>query len=530
MSGRSLQSPASQYHELSSGPDLLRFSNGEDPWDSNSEFPPVSQSSVGYSPASDQGRPRWNAGPSSKSAIGISQRRLGRTGPNASPRSLPASAGRRSSFHDPQPYGHLRLSTIRSIEQPGPDITGRGSVDLGSPRPESAVSSAAPSAMWDELDEMKSRILKLELTGKLAPSSQDALSWTPERPRTSGTTATPSSSSPKHRRKASNLSRTTTAASPIQTSLQSALAGGKHVLGNDVYKSLEATVADALALSAMSSGNPSGGVMTVNSKDTKGNADSLCRNLTALCLSLSEERIERQRSNRDEDSPTLVQVGESPTAPSQRRGGRPQEGNSRRSSVTRGDSFKSSRTRNSANDGPPVSYSNSRRNYSPEPQSPASRLSTPSRVKRPTWLVSEGQNLHRRSNSTAMTDSNASKSAYRVSRQSSSYDSEAQSVAASQPSPMSPSLQQPKHAMSHRTSLSQPGTPSRKSLIATTPRTPPTPHSGTQTVFHTPRYISSETDDSPPAGSVPREKQPESKLPAPSSRLGMSYTPQYSRT
>lgn len=67
---------------------------------------------------------------------------------------------------------------------------------------ESTMSTTAPSTVWDELDELKSRIRKLELTGKLPSSSAAAMS-TEERPQTATTTVTTMSSSPKHG-KASN--------------------------------------------------------------------------------------------------------------------------------------------------------------------------------------------------------------------------------------------------------------------------------------------------------------------------------------
>lgn len=72
---------------------------------------------------------------------------------------------------------------------------------------ESTMSTTAPSTVWDELDDLKSRIRKLELTGKLPSSSAAAMSsMAGERPRTATTTVTTVSSSPKHKQKASSNS------------------------------------------------------------------------------------------------------------------------------------------------------------------------------------------------------------------------------------------------------------------------------------------------------------------------------------
>src|SRR2546423_2029168 len=64
---------------------------------------------------------------------------------------------------------------------------------------DSTISTTAPSTVWDELDDLKSRIKKLELTGKLPSSSAAARSSaTGERHRTATTNATTLSTSPKH--------------------------------------------------------------------------------------------------------------------------------------------------------------------------------------------------------------------------------------------------------------------------------------------------------------------------------------------
>jgi len=66
---------------------------------------------------------------------------------------------------------------------------------------ESTVSTTAPSTVWDELEDLKSRIHRLELTGKLPATSGAAMSHASnERPATATTTVTTMSSSPKRGR------------------------------------------------------------------------------------------------------------------------------------------------------------------------------------------------------------------------------------------------------------------------------------------------------------------------------------------
>ncbi|ORY70123.1 uncharacterized protein BCR38DRAFT_326911, partial [Pseudomassariella vexata] len=169
---------------------------------------------------------------------------------------------------------------------------------------DSSASTAAPSTVWDELDDMKSRIHRLELTGKLPATSGAAISRaTEERPPTATTNATTMSASPK-RGSGSAVQQTdvvSTASSqreghPI---LQSALNKSKPFLGSDIYSALETAATDALALAAMigPAGQPgpiSSGASNIGSggnitdRQLRRKADSICRSLTELCLALSE--------------------------------------------------------------------------------------------------------------------------------------------------------------------------------------------------------------------------------------------------
>ncbi|CZR54455.1 uncharacterized protein PAC_04339 [Phialocephala subalpina] len=175
---------------------------------------------------------------------------------------------------------------------------------------ESTVSTTAPSTVWDELDELKSRIHRLELTGKLPPTSGAAMSRaSADRPPTATTTITTVSSSPK-RGRGNSISPVEAPAvaekAPAEAHplLHAALAKTKALLSEEVYKTLEATAADALTISAMmgTSGQPgpiSSSQSTVgvpnagvSDRQVRRKVDSMCRSLTELCLALSENKIE----------------------------------------------------------------------------------------------------------------------------------------------------------------------------------------------------------------------------------------------
>lgn len=246
-----------------------------------------------------------------RSTIGAPRSRLTRTSPETSPRSPSVNGERRASLHEARLHRHSGLSTIRSSRQPSAsEATERVRGETDKPRAdgtESTLSTTAPSTVWDELDDLKSRIRKLELTGKLPPSSQAAISGVSnERPRTAATTITALSTSPRHHRKASTPSIDTDNASQsqVQPVLQSALAKAKTVLNSDVYAALEATITDALTLSTMLGVNtaPSGTVSVANGgynasdRHARRKADSVCRGLTELCLALTDEELKKNRS------------------------------------------------------------------------------------------------------------------------------------------------------------------------------------------------------------------------------------------
>ena len=155
---------------------------------------------------------------------------------------------------------------------------------------ESTISTTAPSTVWDELDDLKSRIKKLELTGKLPPSSAAAMSTIAgERPRTATTNATTMSASPKHAK--ASTSPVDSAIDGIPSSvhplLHEALIKVKPVISQEVYQKLTASASDALQLASMM--RNSNGLASATERQIRRRADSICRGLTELAIALSSE-------------------------------------------------------------------------------------------------------------------------------------------------------------------------------------------------------------------------------------------------
>lgn len=207
--------------------------------------------------------------------------------------------------------GHSRSSSVRQPTGLSKSFNASPSVSKGgetSHAPgghheasESSNSTAAPSTVWDELDELKSRIHRLELTGKMPKTSGAAISRTSdERPPTAGTGATTISGSPK--RAQTEVVSTTSSHREAQPILKSALSKTKAFVNADVYDAIEAAASDALSLSQMmgppgqagpiSSGAStigSGAPNTVTDRQLRKKAESICRSLTELCLALTDQ-------------------------------------------------------------------------------------------------------------------------------------------------------------------------------------------------------------------------------------------------
>ncbi|KAJ5038393.1 uncharacterized protein L3040_007256 [Drepanopeziza brunnea f. sp. 'multigermtubi'] len=247
---------------------------------------------------------------------------------NVVPRSTPRGSGAREISPEQTPYSNDRRSipdatqlsrpsyrqanmsfAIPRIYNSSPLVSRTTDMHGGSETPraaegtESTISTTAPSTVWDELEDLKSRIHRLELTGKLPSTSGAAMSRAShDRPPTA-TTVTTMSSSPKQRGRGNSISPVEPAAQPsppeIHPLLHAALAKSKHLLSSEVYKALEAAATDALAISSMMgvSGQPgpistsqstTGGTSSVSDRQVRRKADSMCRSLTELCLALSE--------------------------------------------------------------------------------------------------------------------------------------------------------------------------------------------------------------------------------------------------
>lgn len=168
---------------------------------------------------------------------------------------------------------------------------------------ESTASTTAPSTVWDELDDLKSRINRLELTGKLPPTSGAAVARLSEnRPATATTTVTTASLSPKRHNQvhADECSTATSTQRELQPLLQQALEKSRHLLGPEVFQALESAAHDAMGLSSMMGlpGQPGpissgasgvGPANTVTDRQLRRKADSVCRSLTELCIALNED-------------------------------------------------------------------------------------------------------------------------------------------------------------------------------------------------------------------------------------------------
>ncbi|KAM0706690.1 hypothetical protein Q7P35_006019 [Cladosporium inversicolor] len=238
--------------------------------------------------------------------------------PEKSPE-LPTFGRRRPSFgYPPSTSRNKRHSGISAKPQgsDGESPATSSETKQSAAESDSADSQTAPSTVWDELDDLKSRIKKLELTGKIPSTSNAAVTGggaSSDRPRTATTAPTTINSSPKQDRKqdqdaaagAQNSkppTPTSLTLADIHPTLHVALAKAKALLSATLYRSLEATAMDALQLVAMTgSAGPQGTTfsaasiingVTVSDRHIRRKADMMCRNLTDLCLALCEGKHE----------------------------------------------------------------------------------------------------------------------------------------------------------------------------------------------------------------------------------------------
>ncbi|KAK4863575.1 hypothetical protein LT330_002353 [Penicillium expansum] len=579
-SSQSLRSPAT---EQTPSPDQ-RYSNIDSPLHFQNDSPTAPYSSI-HTPASsahpldDSNRFRYSSlGSGARSVVGVPRSRFSRTSPETSPRAPSAAEEkeRRASLNDPRINRHSGLSTIRSSRQPsGSEVTGRPRADTERSRPdgtESTLSTTAPSTVWDELDDLKDRIKKLEVTGKLPPSSSAAM-YTPtnERPRTANTAITTLSSSPKRRRNTS-VSAADTEQSPVHPILQSALAKAKDVLSGDVYTSLEATITDALNLSTALGVNaaPSGTFSVVNGgytspeRHARRKADSVCRSLTELCLALTDEQLKSAQPSSSRETGVQPQLSNSmgvdarmsiPTY--QRNGNLEPEGVERRHSTNRISSRLDARRASMVNASPgnttDVKQSPTQ---SPGMSNPASRLNRMSSSLRSRRLTigeesGETENPLSRSVSRANTEIGTPLPAqaippprqrfsqgHTLSRSISGVQQDQSGIAYSPRSPQYQSQYQPSQLPQPQVQSSVPRTPTlssslsfRRSYMNPATYTPATSRSniqaGSRRYGLTPSFSSNNIQVSPVEESLrsPQMEPSQTRISTPSSKVATSYTP-----
>lgn len=159
--------------------------------------------------------------------------------------------------------------------------------------------------MWDELDELKSRIRRIELGGKIPATSGAVVSQaSADRPRTANTSATTVSSSPNQQRRSNQSPPESTVGGHMQHKvhplLGEALARAKQHISPAVYRVLEATASEALALAELTgSAGPQGTLHSASSiltgasipdRQVRRKADNICRTLTELCIVLCDNK------------------------------------------------------------------------------------------------------------------------------------------------------------------------------------------------------------------------------------------------
>ncbi|PHH71703.1 hypothetical protein CDD80_5058 [Ophiocordyceps camponoti-rufipedis] len=206
----------------------------------------------------------------------------------------------------------------------------RGSEPNSRPSPEqgpgvegtdSTASTPGPCTVWDELDDIKSRIQRLELTGNLPSSSGTTGSrLSDERPATATTTVTSMSLSPKRLTgRSTEVMAPATSPKEAHGVLNSTLAKIKPLVSADVYRALDAAAQEAIGLSSLmgSPGLPgpiSSGTSTIGSgnnvtdRQLRRRADGVCRSLTELCVALSEDLGAQPGSTQAVPSSALSQL------------------------------------------------------------------------------------------------------------------------------------------------------------------------------------------------------------------------------
>ncbi|TQV94819.1 cell wall anchor protein [Cordyceps javanica] len=247
--------------------------------------------------------------------------------------STPPISGRGQSYKTGPAYNYSKTYNssplVRSFDLPPPQAL---EPQNGVEGTESTASTTAPSTVWDELDELKSRINRLEITGKM-PSTSDAavVKMSDERPVTAGTTATTASTSPK-RLVQVHTDETTSVSTQrdVYSNLQNALANCKLNLSVDVYRALDCVAQDALGLSMVVGHGPiSSGASTVGSGNTitdrqlRRKAETVCRSLAELCIALNDDAAYRVGTSQQQAQAFTPGTPSTPTLPKSQSSGLP---------------------------------------------------------------------------------------------------------------------------------------------------------------------------------------------------------------
>lgn len=211
---------------------------------------------------------------------------------------FPRGPYRQSNLSSTSPRNFTSQTIVRGDEAEGP----REHTE----ETESTTSTTAQSTIWDELDDIKQRMRRLEVMGKMPATSAAAVSNSSnERPRTATTTVTTNSSSPQRARGNSVASHLDSLKiGETHPNLRAALTKSKSLLNHEVYEALEKTANDALTISSMmgTAGQPGPissaastaglGTCTVSDRQVRKKADNMCRSLTELCIALNERKAD----------------------------------------------------------------------------------------------------------------------------------------------------------------------------------------------------------------------------------------------
>jgi hypothetical protein len=171
-----------------------------------------------------------------------------------------------------------------------------------------SVVSTVQSNVWDEMQELKSHVNRIEHSRGYA-SGVAGSNGSGERPRTATTTVTTISSSPKvgmGYKSGSGDHRIGPEIANIHPNLHQAMARCKTFVSPAIYRALESAAAEALEMAAASrSSAPNGSVYGQLSAATmsgerqmKRKADNICRNLTDLCVALIDGQLPQETPNR----------------------------------------------------------------------------------------------------------------------------------------------------------------------------------------------------------------------------------------